>query len=150
MCIFHLQIVIRAKSNIFTCKFWAWLILIILFTRLLSYNSNSLTYKWARQAKSNIFTCKLCASLIFGILFTRLLCLTRIPSHTNLEREQSPTLSRTSSVTEDLMQICFSQEYSISQKKTIYLYDKKDTFIFLHQWHLTTENSCFMLNEPIL
>ena len=51
---FHLQIVIGAKSNMFTCKLPAWVIFIILFTTLLSYTSNSLTYKpWSGRSPTS-------------------------------------------------------------------------------------------------
>ena len=39
---FYLRIVKGPKTNIFTCKLCAWVIFIILFTRLLCDNSNSL------------------------------------------------------------------------------------------------------------
>ena len=57
---FFLQIVKGPKTNIFTCKLCAWVIFIILFTRLLCDNSNSLTYKPRKRAKSNTFMCQLC------------------------------------------------------------------------------------------
>ena len=44
----------------FTCKLCAWVIFIILFTRLLCDNSNSLTYEPRKGAKSNTFRCPLC------------------------------------------------------------------------------------------
>ena len=57
---FDIQIVKGAKSNIFTCKSCAWVIFIILFTRLLGDNSNFLTCKPRKGAKSNTSTCQLC------------------------------------------------------------------------------------------
>ena len=39
-----------------------WVIFIILFTRLLCDNSNSLTYEPRKEEKSNTFTCQLCDS----------------------------------------------------------------------------------------
>ena len=42
---FYVRIVKGPKTNIFTCKLCAWVIFIILFTRLLCDNSNSLTYE---------------------------------------------------------------------------------------------------------
>ena len=57
---FFVQIVKGPKTNIFTCKLCAWVIFIILFTRLLCDNSNSLTYKPRKRAKSNTFMCQLC------------------------------------------------------------------------------------------
>ena len=42
---FHVQILKGAKSNIFTCKLYLWVIFTILFTRLLCDNSHSLTYE---------------------------------------------------------------------------------------------------------
>ena len=41
----YVRIVKGLKSNIFTCKSCAWVIFIILLTRLLCDNLNSLTYK---------------------------------------------------------------------------------------------------------
>ena len=43
--LFKVRIVKGTRSNIFTCKFCAWVIFIILFTGLLCDNSNSLTYE---------------------------------------------------------------------------------------------------------
>ena len=57
---FYVRIVKGPKTNIFTCKLCAWVIFIILFTRLLCDNSNSLTYEPRKGAKSNTFTCQLC------------------------------------------------------------------------------------------
>ena len=57
---FYVRIVKRPKTNIFTCKLCAWVIFIILFTRLLSDNSNSFTYEPRKGAKSNTFTWQLC------------------------------------------------------------------------------------------
>ena len=57
---FKVRIVKGPKTNIFTCKSCAWVIFIILFTRLLCDNSNSLTYEPRKGAKSNTFTCQLC------------------------------------------------------------------------------------------
>ena len=57
---FNVRIVKGPKTNIFTCKLCAWVILIILFTRLPCDNSNSLTYEPRKGAKSNTFTCQLC------------------------------------------------------------------------------------------
>ena len=57
---FKVRIVKGPKTNIFTCKSCAWVIFIILFTRLLCDNSNSLTYEPRKGAKSNTFTCHLC------------------------------------------------------------------------------------------
>ena len=57
---FYVRIVKVPKTNIFTCKLCAWVIFIILFTRLLCDNSNSLTYEPRKGAKSNTFTCQLC------------------------------------------------------------------------------------------
>ena len=57
---FYVRIVKGPKTNIFTCKLRAWVIFIILFTRLLCDNSNSLTYEQRKGAKSNTFTCQLC------------------------------------------------------------------------------------------
>ena len=57
---FFVQIVKGPKTNIFTCKLCAWVIFIILFTRLLCDNSNSLTYKPRKRANSNAFMCQLC------------------------------------------------------------------------------------------
>ena len=57
---FYVRIVKGPKTNIFTWKLCAWVIFIILFTRLLCDNSNSLTYKPRKGAKSNTFTCQLC------------------------------------------------------------------------------------------
>ena len=42
---FYVRIVKGPKSNIFTCKLWARVIFITLFTRLLCDNSNFLTYE---------------------------------------------------------------------------------------------------------
>ena len=57
---FYVRIVKGPKINIFTCKLCAWVIFIILFTRLLCDNSNSLTYEPRKGAKSKTFTCQLC------------------------------------------------------------------------------------------
>ena len=58
---FNVQIVKGRKTNIFKCKLCAWVIFIILFTRLLCDNSrNSLKYEPREGAKSNTFTCQLC------------------------------------------------------------------------------------------
>ena len=57
---FYVRIVKGPKTNIFTCKMSAWVIFIILSTRLLSDNLNSLTYEPQKGAKSNTFTCQLC------------------------------------------------------------------------------------------
>ena len=57
---FFVQIVKGPKTNIFTGKLCAWVVFIILFTRLLCDNSNSLTYKPRKRAKSNTFMCQLC------------------------------------------------------------------------------------------
>ena len=60
---FFVRIVKGPKTNMFTCNLCAWVIFIILFTILLSDNSNSLTYEpsHVRQGeKSNTFTCQLC------------------------------------------------------------------------------------------
>ena len=62
MRFFYVRIVKGPKTNIFTCKLCAWVIFIILFTRLLCDNSNSLTYEPRKGAKSNTFTCQLCDS----------------------------------------------------------------------------------------
>ena len=60
MPFFYVRIVKGPKTNIFTCRLCAWVIFIILFTRLLCDNSNSLTYEPRKGAKSNTFTCQLC------------------------------------------------------------------------------------------
>ena len=57
---FYVRIVKGPKTNIFTCKLCAWVIFIILFTRLPCDNSNSLTYEQRKGAKSNTVTCQLC------------------------------------------------------------------------------------------
>ena len=57
---FYVRIVKGPKTKIFTCKWCAWVIFIILFTRLPCDNSNSLTYEPRKGAKSNTFTCLLC------------------------------------------------------------------------------------------
>ena len=59
---FNVRIAKGPKTNIFTCKLCAWVIFIILFTRLLCDNSNTLTYEPRKGAKSNTFTCQLCDS----------------------------------------------------------------------------------------
>ena len=75
---FYVRIVKGPKINIFTCKLCAWVIFIILFSRLLCDNSNSLTYEQRKGAKPNTFTCQLCdcpshADLLFTIMMvTRL------------------------------------------------------------------------------
>ena len=73
---FYVRIVKGPKTNIFTCKLCAWVIFIILFTRLLCDNSNSLTYEPRKGAKSNTFTCQLCdcishADWLFTIIIVR-------------------------------------------------------------------------------
>ena len=60
LALFYVRIVKGPKTNIFTCKLSAWVILIILFTRLPCDNSNSLTYEQRKGAKSNTFSCQLC------------------------------------------------------------------------------------------
>ena len=60
MRFFYVRIVKGPKTNIFTCKLCAWVIFIILFTRLLCDNSNSLTYEPRKGGKSNTFSCRLC------------------------------------------------------------------------------------------
>ena len=57
---FYVRIVKGPKTNIFTCKLCAWVIFIILFTKLVCDNSNSLTYEQRKGAKFNTFTCQLC------------------------------------------------------------------------------------------
>ena len=57
---FYVRIVKGPKTKIFTCKLCAWVICIILFTRLPCDNSNSLTYEQRKGAKSNTLTCQLC------------------------------------------------------------------------------------------
>ena len=59
---FYVRIVKGPKTNIFKGKLCAWVIFIVLFTRLLWDNSNSLTYEQRKAAKSNTFTCQLCDS----------------------------------------------------------------------------------------
>ena len=58
--LFYVRIVKGPKNNIFSCKLCAWVIFIILITRLLCDNSNSLTYEPRKGEKSNTFTCQLC------------------------------------------------------------------------------------------
>ena len=60
LSLFYVRIVKGPKTNIFTCKLCALVIFIILCTRLLCDNSNSLTYERRKGAKSNTFTCQLC------------------------------------------------------------------------------------------
>ena len=55
MPFFYVRIVKGPKTNICTCKLFAWVIFIILFTRLLCDNSNSLTYEPRKGAKT-LFT----------------------------------------------------------------------------------------------
>ena len=51
--LFYVRIVKGLKSNIFMCKLWVWVILIILFTWLLCDNSNSLMYEpWKGQSRT--------------------------------------------------------------------------------------------------
>ena len=74
---FYVRIVKGPKTNIFTCKLCAWVIFIILFTRLLFDNSNSLTYEPRKGAKSNTFTCQLCdctshADWLFTMIYSNL------------------------------------------------------------------------------
>ena len=57
---FKVRMVKGPKTNIFTWKLCAWVIFLILFTRILCDNSNSLTYEPRKGAKSNTFTCQLC------------------------------------------------------------------------------------------
>ena len=52
---FKARIVKGSKTNIFTCKLCAWVIFIILFTRLLCDNSNSLTYESRKGGKVQHF-----------------------------------------------------------------------------------------------
>ena len=50
----------RAKDQHPMCKLCAWVIFMILFTRFLCDNSNSLTYKQRKGVKYNTFTCQSC------------------------------------------------------------------------------------------
>ena len=50
----------KVQSPTSSCKLCAWVIFIILLTRLLCGDSNSLRYEPRKGAKSNTFTCQLC------------------------------------------------------------------------------------------
>ena len=60
ICLFLRTNCKRAKDQHHQMQICAWVIFIILFTRLLCDNSNSLTYEPRKGAKSNTFTCQLC------------------------------------------------------------------------------------------
>ena len=65
---FYVRIVKGPKTNIFTCKLCAWVIFIILFTRLLCDNSNSLTYE-PRKGQSPTLSRANCVILHLNLAF---------------------------------------------------------------------------------